>query len=97
MIHRWPSTSGSSSDKTRLDIKVNWDGQCVEYTDIFFVTAIEDSTGHVLWSNYILLVEQDHSITDLEAQVEIRKQEFCLAAQTSLAAGIEFFFATGVD
>ena len=96
MIHRWGS-SGSSSDKTQVDIKVNWNGFCSEYTDIFFVTAIEDSTGHVLWSNYILLVEQGHSITGLDAQVEIRKQEFCLAAQTSLAAGIEFFFATGVD
>lgn len=80
-----------------MDIKVNWNSHCSYYTDILIVTAIEDDTGYVLWSNYILLVEQDHSITDLAAQVEIRKHEFCLAAQTSLAADIEFFFTAGIN
>ena len=96
MIHKW-GTSGSTKDTTQVDIKVNWNGHCYEYTDILIVTAIEDDTGYVLWSNYILLVENDHNIADLAAQVEIRKQEFCLAAKTSLVADIEFFFNAGVN
>ena len=79
MIHIWPSHSLTSRDYTDIGIKVSYDDQCTS-NDFLMVLAIEDSSGNVLWSNYILLIKNGASFEDPDAQVELRKMEICTTA-----------------
>ena len=86
MIQRWPGSSGTSATNTDIGIKVNYNQHCTS-DDFLMVIAIEDSAGNVLWSNYILLIRNGVTFTVPDAQVEIRKTEFC--ATTNSASTIQ--------
>ena len=68
MIHLWAGNSLSTASNSDIGIRVNYNSACTS-DDYFFVTAFEDASGNVLWSNYILLIKDGASFPDNDAQV----------------------------
>ena len=67
-IHKWNGSSYSTQSLTTVAAKVNWyeSGCTNNYNYVFTVLSITDSTGNVLWSNYMLLMQYDYSGTHAE-------------------------------
>ena len=84
-------------------MKVNYNPNCSAISDdLFLVPSIQDTSGNILWSNYILLFEDGTTPADPSAQLEIRKTGFCshysgTPTVVLQETGMEFTFSASAD
>ena len=103
MIHIWGAHTWSNSGNSKVSVKVNYDSNCSAISDdMFLVLAIEDTSGNILWSNYILLFRDGTTPADPSAQLEIRKTGFCshysgTPTVVQQETGMEFTFSASAD